>query len=133
MNKKVCVVGAGRWGKNHIKALHGLGYLRGIIEADTDIRLQFQEKYPDVMTFSNIKDAAREDFDGFTVATPAETHFEIAEFIISHRLSRGGRAYEAGGGRGSEVRKQGTDFETLECVSYGKKYVRQNGAVRAKG
>jgi predicted dehydrogenase len=106
MNKKVCVVGAGRWGKNHIKALHGLGYLRGIIEADTDIRLQFQEKYPDVMTFSNIKDAAREDFDGFTVATPAETHFEIAEFIA--RLSRGGRACEAGEGRGSEVRGQKT-------------------------
>ena len=105
MNKKVCVVGAGRWGKNHIKALHGLGYLAGIVEADTDIRLQFQEKYPDVMSFSNIKDAAREDFDGFTVATPAETHFEIAEFIISHKKPR---RTGLRGGRGSGVGGQKT-------------------------
>ena len=85
MNKKVCVVGAGRWGKNHIKTLHSLDCLAGIVEANADVRAEFKEKYPDVMTFANIRDAIREDFDGFTVATPAETHFEIAEFIISHK------------------------------------------------
>ena len=85
MNKKVCVVGAGRWGKNHINTLYGLGCLAGIVEANSDVRAEFKEKYPDIMTFANIRDAIREDFDGFTVATPAETHFEIAEFIISHK------------------------------------------------
>ena len=82
ISRSICVVGAGRWGKNHIKTLHELGFLAGIVEADTDILLQFQEKYPDVLTFSNIKDAVNEDFDGFTVATPAETHYEVAKFII---------------------------------------------------
>ncbi len=85
MNKKICVVGAGRWGKNHIKTLHSLDYLAGIVEANADVRAEFKEKYPDVMTFANIRDAINEDFDGFTVATPAETHFEIAEFIISRK------------------------------------------------
>ena len=85
MNKKVCVVGAGRWGKNHIKTLHSLGCLAGIVEANVDVRAEFKEKYPDVMIFANIREAVREDFDGFTVATPAETHFEIAEFIINHK------------------------------------------------
>ena len=85
MNKKVCVVGAGRWGKNHIKTLHGLDCLAGIVEANVDVRAEFKEKYPDVMIFANIREAVREDFDGFTVATPAETHFEIAEFIINHK------------------------------------------------
>ena len=84
MSNKVCVVGAGRWGKNHIRTLHELGFLAGIVDADADIRVQFQEKYSNVMTFSNIKDAVKEDFDGFTVATPAETHYEIAKFIIGH-------------------------------------------------
>ncbi|MEA1934995.1 MAG: Gfo/Idh/MocA family oxidoreductase, partial [Thermodesulfobacteriota bacterium] len=84
MNKKICVVGAGRWGKNHIKTLLGLDCLAGIVEANTDMRAEFKEKYPDVRTFASIRDAINEDFDGFTVATPAETHFEIAEFIISH-------------------------------------------------
>ena len=85
MNKKICVVGAGRWGKNHIRTLHNLGYLAGIVESDTDSRLECQEKYSDVKTFGSIRDAIRENFDGFTVATPAETHFEIAEFIINHK------------------------------------------------
>ena len=85
MNKKICVVGAGRWGKNHIKTLHSLGCLAGIVEANADTRAEFKEKYPDVKTFTTIRDAIKEDFDGFTVATPAETHFEIAEFIISHK------------------------------------------------
>ena len=85
MNKKICVVGAGRWGKNHIRTLHELGYLAGIVESDVTTRLECQEKYSDVKTFASIKDAIKEDFDGFTVATPAETHFELAEFIINHK------------------------------------------------
>jgi len=85
MNKRICVVGAGRWGKNHIKTLHSLGCLAGIVEANSDVCVEYTEKYPDIKTFTNIKDAIKEDFDGFTVATPAETHFEIAEFIISHK------------------------------------------------
>ena len=37
MSNKVCVVGAGRWGRNHIGTLHGLGCLAGIVEADADV------------------------------------------------------------------------------------------------
>ncbi len=84
-SRSICVVGAGRWGKNHIKTLHNLGCLAGIVEASADVLAEFQEKYHDVKTFATIRGAIKEDFDGFTVATPAETHFEIAEFIISHK------------------------------------------------
>lgn len=85
MNKKICVVGAGRWGRNHINTLNTLGYLGGIVEADPDVRRQFQERFPAVKTFANIREAMQEDFDGFTVATPAETHYEIADYIIEHK------------------------------------------------
>ncbi|RLC28921.1 MAG: oxidoreductase [Deltaproteobacteria bacterium] len=85
MNKRICVVGAGRWGKNHIRTFHELGCLSGIVEANADVCAELREKYPDIKTFSNIRDAVKEDFDGFTVATPAETHFKIAEFIIRHK------------------------------------------------
>jgi len=85
MDKKICVVGAGRWGKNHIKTLHELGCLAGIVEASADVRTEFKEKYPGIKTFTTVKNAIKEDFDGFTVATPAETHFELAEFIITHK------------------------------------------------
>ena len=34
MNKKICVVGAGRWGKNHVKTLSELQCLGGIVDAN---------------------------------------------------------------------------------------------------
>ena len=34
MNKKICVVGAGHWGKNHIRTLNDLSALKGIVELD---------------------------------------------------------------------------------------------------
>ena len=34
---KVCVVGAGYWGKNHIRTLSKLGALGGIVETNSDI------------------------------------------------------------------------------------------------
>ena len=37
-SRSICVVGAGRWGMNHVRTLHGLGCLAGIVEADEDTR-----------------------------------------------------------------------------------------------
>lgn len=85
MDKKICVVGAGRWGKNHIKTLDEIDCLAGIVEANAEVRTEFEEKYPGIQTFATVRDAMNEDFDGFTVATPAATHFELAAFIISHK------------------------------------------------
>jgi UDP-2-acetamido-3-amino-2,3-dideoxy-glucuronate N-acetyltransferase len=85
MDKKICVIGAGRWGKNHIKTLHNLGCLAGIVEADEDTLQKFSEMYPEAAVFSNVKEAIAGDFDGFTVATPAETHHDIAEFILKNK------------------------------------------------
>ncbi len=85
MNKRVCVVGAGRWGKNHIKTLHGLGCLAGIVEPRQNLLAEMQAAYPDAKAFSDLKDALGQGFDGFTVATPAETHFELAKLLIEHK------------------------------------------------
>ena len=81
--KKICVVGAGEWGKNHVATLNDLGALAGIVESDTDILNRYLKIYPDIKYFSDIRDAiAINTFDGFTVATPAETHYDIAKCII---------------------------------------------------
>ena len=83
-NKKICVIGAGRWGKNHVRTLQELGVLGGIVESDQSRLDSFQTQYPDAKLFTKIDDALQEDFDGFTVATPVETHFEIAKMIIEN-------------------------------------------------
>ncbi len=78
-------MGAGHWGTNHIRTLEGLGCLAGIVESDEETLSRCREKYPQVAVFANIRDAAGEDFDGFTVAAPAERHFELAEFLLTHQ------------------------------------------------
>ena len=83
-NFKVCVVGAGRWGKNHIKTMANLGCLSGVVETNDDNLNGLKEKYEKVKFITNIKDAVKEDFDGFTIATPAETHFELAKYLIEN-------------------------------------------------
>ena len=39
---KICVIGAGGWGKNHINTLNKLGVLHGIVDSDKNILNQFQ-------------------------------------------------------------------------------------------
>jgi len=79
---KICVIGAGGWGKNHIKTLSELGTLGGIVEADSHQRNKMIELYPNVNCLSSIEDAFKTDFDGFIVATPPITHVKLTEQIL---------------------------------------------------
>ena len=83
MSAKVCVIGAGRWGKNHVRTLARLGALGGVVEPNSDNRKTIKDLVPEAVFFSSIDEALQEDFAGFTVATPAETHFEIGRKIIT--------------------------------------------------
>ena len=44
MKKKICVVEAGYWGKNHIRTLDRLNGLKGIVELDTNILKELLNK-----------------------------------------------------------------------------------------
>jgi UDP-2-acetamido-3-amino-2,3-dideoxy-glucuronate N-acetyltransferase len=81
---KLAVIGGGNWGKNHIKTLHELGVLGGIIEANPQTLDGFKKQYPQAQTFAKVTEAGALDFDGYTVATPAETHFKIAKYLLEH-------------------------------------------------
>ena len=82
MDKKICVIGAGYWGKNHIKTLSGLNALNGIVELDFNILKSVQNTYPNIKGHSSVLDSLNEDYDGYVIATPASTHFEIAKILI---------------------------------------------------
>ena len=67
--KKICVVGAGNWGMNHIRTLDELGALGGVVDIDT-LRLDIvRATYPKVKTFTEVEAAIAAGFDGFTVVT----------------------------------------------------------------
>ncbi len=80
--KNICVVGAGYWGKNHIRTLKSLNALKGIVEPDKNTLKSVLKEYPIAKGHSNIQEALLQDYDAFTIATPAKTHFEIAKAII---------------------------------------------------
>ena len=84
-NKNICVIGGGYWGKNHIKALAKLNSLKGIVEIDINVLQSLKNIYPGVKGHLNIKDALAENYDGYVIATPAKTHFEIAKFFIENK------------------------------------------------
>ena len=83
IRKKICVVGGGRWGQNHIRTLSEMGNLSGIVEANKNRLNELTQKY-NVLGFTNINEAASHGFDGYVVATPAETHYKIGKEIIEN-------------------------------------------------
>lgn len=85
--KKIAVVGAGGWGKNHIRTLADLGCLGGVIDSDKNKLNSLSADYSNIDFYSNLDDALKQNFDGFIVATPPETHFEIGKKIIQKGVS----------------------------------------------
>ena len=82
MNKRICVVGAGYWGKNHIKTLVKLKSLGGVVDLDPNILKKISSQYRYVKVHSILEDALLTNYDGYVIATPAITHFELAKQII---------------------------------------------------
>ena len=79
--KKICVIGGGRWGQNHIKTLYQLGNLGGIVESNSDRLKTLLEQFP-VEGFTSVETALERGFDGYTVATPAVTHYPIGKILL---------------------------------------------------
>ena len=81
-NINVAIIGAGRWGKNHVKTANGLLNPEQITVCD------FSETAKEVVAGINPEISFTTDFDSVInnkeinaviIATPAETHFEIAK------------------------------------------------------
>ena len=83
MKKNICVVGAGYWGKNHIKTLNQLNSLKGVVEINDHSLKNLSKEYPGIQLHDSIEASLQEDYDGFVIATPAITHYEIAKILIS--------------------------------------------------
>ncbi len=85
--KRICVVGCGRWGSNHLRTLFGMGWLAAAVETSADRLRQVAEQYPGIVLHNGIDEAARACYDGYVVATPAETHFTLASYLLSQNCN----------------------------------------------
>ena len=54
MDKKICVIGAGPWGMNHIRTLKKLGSLAGIVDIDSNILELLSKEYTEVSFYDNV-------------------------------------------------------------------------------
>lgn len=83
-NIKICVIGSGRWGLNHINTLNTLKCLGGIVDIDEARLNTLSQKYSNIQFYTSVEDAINSNFDGYVVATTAETHFKIAKDLLEH-------------------------------------------------
>ena len=76
---KVAVVGAGQWGKNHVRVFHELGALAWVVEKDIALRSKVESDYAGVRVTEHLQEALMDaEVSGVIVATPAHTHYAIA-------------------------------------------------------
>jgi predicted dehydrogenase len=81
---KICVIGGGSWGNNHIKTLNKSGALHGIVDGSKETLDSYKNINSHCKFFKDIESSIDEEFDGYIIATPAETHYSIAKKLLSH-------------------------------------------------
>jgi len=83
-NPYIAVIGSGYWGKNLVRNFHHLGVLKLICDKNETVLQHFKEQYPEVDICSAFTDVlGRDDIKGVAIATPAETHFNLAREALS--------------------------------------------------
>jgi UDP-2-acetamido-3-amino-2,3-dideoxy-glucuronate N-acetyltransferase len=87
MKKRICVIGGGRWGNNHIKTLAKMGCLAAIAETNLEKLNELLVKYPEIKGYTDINEAVAAKYDGYTLATQAETHYTIGRNLIEKGLN----------------------------------------------
>lgn len=79
---KCAVIGAGRFGKNHVRTLHEMGLLAAVAELNDSVREACAKDYG-VPVFADYREMLASDVAAVAVATPASTHYAIAKDAIS--------------------------------------------------
>ena len=75
----VAVIGSGYWGKNLVRNFYNLNSLKLVSDKNEILLDGFKQEYPGIDTCLALTDVlSRDDIQGVAIATPAETHFNIA-------------------------------------------------------
>jgi len=76
---QIAVVGCGYWGKNLVRNLYQLGVLGMVCDATPVGQSTARDLAPQAVVVTNVADVlSNADIGGVVIATPAETHFDLA-------------------------------------------------------
>lgn len=78
------VVGCGYWGPKHIRVCHEMSeaHLSAVCDLDEKKLQQVQMQYPGVKTTTRFDDFVKDDVDAVVIATPVNTHYQLAREIL---------------------------------------------------
>lgn len=80
---KVAVAGAGYWGRNLVRNFDEIGSLHTICDSDQEILDSYKEEYAGKRFVNSYqKVLGGPEIDAIVIATPAETHFEMAKLAM---------------------------------------------------
>lgn len=83
----VVVFGCGHWGKNIVRVLNGLGALHGVYDPSEVARSTARQLVPDARIYASPEDVFADGaVRAAMIATPAETHYELAAAALDAGL-----------------------------------------------
>jgi predicted dehydrogenase len=81
----VAVLGCGYWGQNLVRNFQQLGALHAVGDPAEESRSRARELAPQVLLFEDFHQVLRHpDIEAVVIATPAETHFGLAQEAIAN-------------------------------------------------
>lgn len=99
---RIAVIGAGRWGRNHVRTLHQIGWLDAVVETDPARRRALAAEFPGVRLLEDLDGLDAAQTDGVVIAAPAALHLPLALETIAKGLNtlvEKPMALDAAGGR----------------------------------
>src|SRR5258708_5607087 len=80
MGPSIAVVGGGYWGKNLVRNFFELGTLCAVCDSNPDVEANVHALYPQVEFYRDFSQVLSSDHvRGIVLATPANSHFEMAK------------------------------------------------------
>lgn len=80
MDRTIALVGAGHWGKNHLKNLENIGVLHSVFEPSGSMVKERKKDFPDVRYVESETDILNNpEINGIVIAVPAAMHFDMAK------------------------------------------------------
>ncbi|MCH6547697.1 MAG: Gfo/Idh/MocA family oxidoreductase, partial [Gemmatimonadetes bacterium] len=84
---RIAVVGAGNWGRNHVRTLASMAdvELAAVCDTDDERRAELSRQYPGLRVTDSL-DVAFDGADGVVVATPVLSHVPVAREALQRGL-----------------------------------------------
>jgi len=81
--KNIALIGAGYWGKNHLKNLYNLGVLQSVMDTNDNILETREKDFPNISYTTKLEEILENpEIKAVVIAAPAEMHFKLTKMCL---------------------------------------------------